>query len=161
MRLLVISDTHRSLANVYKVINDIYDMIDGIIHLGDVADDVALIKHRFPDLPVYNVLGNCDWGDTSAKEEAVLNIEGKRIFITHGHNYGVNSGIYRLSLRGREVKADCCLYGHTHVPLVEYDGDMVIMNPGSLSQPRGGSRYSYGMLIIDESGLRVSTLELR
>jgi predicted phosphodiesterase len=47
------------------------------------------------------------------------------------------------------------------VPLVEYDGDMVIMNPGSLSQPRGGSNYSYGMLIIDESGLRVSTLELR
>jgi hypothetical protein len=135
-------------------------MIDGIIHLGDVVEDVDLIKHRFPDIPVYNVLGNCDWGNTSAKEEAVITLEGKKILLTHGHNYYVQSGVYRLALRGAEIGADCCLFGHTHIPFLDYEGNMVIMNPGSLSQPRGNSSYNYGMLIIEDGTLRASLVEL-
>lgn len=156
MRILVISDTHRYLANVYNVISDIYDKIDGIIHLGDVEDDVELIRHRFPDIPIYNVPGNCDHCFNIAEEDKVIVLNGKRIFLTHGHRYGVGGGVYRLFCRGRELGADCCLFGHTHVPYLSEEEGIIIMNPGSLTQPRGGSGYSYGMLIFDDDGLRAS-----
>ena len=41
MRLLVISDTHGDISKVCKVVNEIKDLIDGIIHLGDIVEDAA------------------------------------------------------------------------------------------------------------------------
>ena len=55
MRILVISDTHRNLSRVYKVINDIIDKIEVVIHCGDVVEDADAIRHRYSDLRVYNV----------------------------------------------------------------------------------------------------------
>jgi hypothetical protein len=159
MRWLVISDTHRSLNNAFKVIDDIHDKIDGIIHLGDLVEDVEMLKRRYPNTDIYNVPGNCDYIFTGDVDEKLLVLGGKRIFITHGHKYGVNSGIYRLALRGKELNADCCLYGHTHVPLLEYDENMLIMNPGSISSPRGNSTFNYGVLIVEDDEIRASLVK--
>lgn len=37
------------------------------------------------------------------------------------------------------LSADVLLVGHTHVPFLRRIGDMVLLNPGSLGQPRAGS----------------------
>lgn len=44
----------------------------------------------------------------------------------------------------REMGADVLLYGHTHCPLVDYDGTTYTMNPGSI-------RYTgtYGVLVLE------------
>lgn len=44
MRLLVISDTHGDISKVCKVVNEIKDLIDGIIHLGDIVEDADKLR---------------------------------------------------------------------------------------------------------------------
>ncbi len=148
MRILVLSDTHRSLGKVYSVLKDINEKIDAVIHCGDVVDDVYRLKSMYPDMKFYKVKGNCDYG-SSEPEEEIFTIEGKRFLITHGHNYNVHWSTDRLYYRALEVGADICIYGHTHIPLIENCGGIILMNPGSLAQPRGDSTYSYGIVKVE------------
>lgn len=159
MRILVISDTHGNLTNVYKLIKDIKDKIDCVIHCGDIVEDAIAIRCRYSDLDVYNVRGNCDYGSAVASEE-VFNIGGKKIFVTHGDMYGVNWNTDRLCYRGLELMADVCLYGHTHIPNIEKYENMVIMNPGSISRPRGGSSCSYGIIKIENNIVELSIVNI-
>lgn len=160
MRILVISDTHRNLSRVYKVINDIRDKIDAVIHCGDVVEDADAIRHRYSDLKVYNVRGNCDYGSAVPNEDIFI-IGGKKFFVTHGDMYGVNWSTDRLCYRGAEVGADVCLYGHTHIPDIEYYSGMVIMNPGSPTNPRGGSTFSYGIIKIEDGVVTPSLVDIK
>lgn len=160
MKLLVISDTHRNLSKVYRVINDIQKHIDGVIHCGDITDDVDILKSQYKDIQFYNVRGNCDYY-SGVPDEQIFVIGGKKIFATHGHNYGVNYNIDRLCYRAMEIGADVCLYGHTHIPLIENYNGIVILNPGSLSAPRGGSKPSYGIITIEGESVRGSIIEYK
>ncbi len=58
---------------------------------------------------------------------------------------------------GRKYKADYFISGHTHFPVLENVGDMVLMNPGSPSIPKleidGKTIPSVG--IIMENGARI------
>lgn len=68
---------------------------------------------------------------------AYLEIEGKRIFATHGHLYGDNA-----PLKAGEI----LLQGHTHVPRHDEKDGVLYLNPGSLSIPKEGSAHSYMIL---------------
>ncbi|MGN1318836.1 MAG: metallophosphoesterase family protein [Lachnospirales bacterium] len=160
MKILVISDTHRVLNKVYNVIDCIKDNISAVIHCGDVCEDVDILKHRYKDLPIYNVKGNCDYG-CSVPSEEVVTLGGKKIFITHGHLYSVNYDISRLCYKGAELGVDVCVFGHTHIPVIEYYNGITILNPGSLTSPRGGSKPSYGILTIENGVLRASIVEYK
>jgi predicted phosphodiesterase len=53
------------------------------------------------------------------------------------------------------VSADILLVGHTHVPYIRMIGDKVLLNPGSIGQPRaGGSLASYAVWWNGEFDLR-------
>lgn len=160
MKLLVISDTHRSLYKVYSTIDSIKDMIDGVIHCGDIVDDVDILKNRYPNLRFYNVRGNCDYG-CGAEDEKVITFGGKKIFITHGHNYSVGYNLMRLCYRAEELQVDACVFGHTHIPVLENYNGIVIMNPGSLALPRGNSVPSYGILTVENDIIRGSIVEYK
>jgi len=71
---------------------------------------------------------------------AYLEIEGKRIFATHGHLYGDQP-----PLKAGEI----LLQGHTHVPRHEEKDGIFFLNPGSLSIPKEGSAHGY---MIFENG---------
>lgn len=160
MRILIISDTHGYLSNAYRLINEIKDNIDVIIHCGDVIEDADNIKARYPKIRVYSVRGNCDYGSAVPNED-IFTIDGKRFFVTHGDMYGVNWNIDRLCYKGSEVCADVCLYGHTHIPKIDNYRGMIILNPGSISAPRGGSKYSYGIIKIEDGVITPSLVEYK
>ena len=42
------------------------------------------------------------------------------------------------------------VFGHTHVPLCEYYGDALLINPGSPSRPRGGSKPCFAVLTLQK-----------
>ncbi len=148
MRILVISDTHRNMSRVYSTMKDIRDKIDAVIHCGDVVEDVMALRSRYSDLDIYNVRGNCDYG-SGVPNEDIFVIGGKKFFVTHGDMYGVSWNTDRICYRAAEVGADVCLYGHTHIPLIENYNGIVVMNPGSPTAPRGGGSYSYGIIKIE------------
>ena len=148
MRILVISDTHRKTVRAVELLNEFSKKVDAVIHLGDNVEDADFIKRNYK-LPVYVVAGNCDNIDGNVPQEVLLHAGGKRIFFTHGHYYDVKYNINTIAKRAAEVKADICLYGHTHKPNLQIQDGIIFFNPGSLSEPRGDSKPSYGIVKID------------
>lgn len=132
IKVLVISDTHRNISNAIDIIND--KKPDYVLHLGDLADDADDIRHIFERTEVIGVCGNCDWATfTNAPAERFLDIGGVKILMCHGHTYSVKSGIGSYTATARERGADIALFGHTHVPMLDNMGDIIMMNPGTVS----------------------------
>lgn len=148
MLIAVVSDTHRIRRYINLAKNMIKDA-DILIHLGDNTDDVDILSDGF-DGEVYAVAGNCDF-TTKYPKEGILEVNGRKIFYTHGDLYGVKSNINNIYYRGRELEADIVLFGHTHEQGIERTEDLILMNPGSVSLPRLRGRY-VGMIEIDDNG---------
>lgn len=152
MRIAVVSDTHGQEYYMKKVIEKISDA-DMMIHLGDNADDADHIGMYFKGR-VIKVKGNCDFINT-APLEITETIENKKIFITHGHKYGVKYGMGMIWDRAVELKADIALFGHTHESLCDYRSGIWFINPGSVAFPRDGSR-SIAILDIEDGDINTS-----
>lgn len=154
MRILVVSDTHGQAINLRQVLLS-QPKAEVVIHLGDGENDLAMLKPHFADKTFLQVRGNCDWG-SSLPESATFSVGDKKIFYTHGHNYGVKSGLYTVVCAAREQKADILLFGHTHTAITDYDDGLHIMNPGALS----GFKPSHGTIDITEQGILTNIVRL-
>jgi putative phosphoesterase len=66
-------------------------------------------------------------------------IDGLTIYATHGHIYNKE---HLLPMQ----KGDILLHGHTHILTAETFGDITILNPGSVSIPKGGNPPTYALL---------------
>ena len=138
MKILVVSDTHGRWGALYNVIQAHPDA-KSVIHLGDGYADLERIRPSFPDRVMVGVAGNCDiLAPSGVRSSCVINAEGIDIFFTHGHAYRVKTGEGMVEQAARARNARICLYGHTHTPVCEQRGDMYIMNPGSIGEPRRG-----------------------
>lgn len=153
MRLLVVSDTHRDEAALRDAILS-QPKAEAVIHLGDGEEEACRMRETFPDRMFLQVRGNCDWGST-LPVEGLAHFGGKTIFYTHGYTYNVKYGTYDLVSAAREKKADIVLFGHTHIPVAEYEDGLYILNPGSLH----GGQGTYGIIDITEQGIVVNVLK--
>jgi putative phosphoesterase len=147
VRILVVSDTHRETAPLAGIIRAARGGFDTILHLGDCAPDALAAASAAPGAAVFAVRGNCDGGDPAYQDWLTVPAEGHIIFMTHGHRYGAAGGTQRLCRAAMERGADVCLFGHTHFPMIERGG-VLIVNPGSLSRPRGFPVPTYAALTI-------------
>jgi len=154
MRIGLLSDTHGFLEPAMRAVEAMGN-IDILIHCGDHYRDASKISASV-NVPVHAVVGNCD-SRMDGPVEKLLEVEGVLIYITHGHRYNVKVSIYGLYNRAVELKAGVAVYGHTHIPGYGFtrvpdcsnrDG-LLIINPGSVSDPRGGNKFSYGILEIE------------
>lgn len=138
MKIAVISDTHR-IKKYIELSKKYIDDADVLIHLGDDSEDIQELAKDFKG-EVYGVRGNCDYISKYPNEQLLV-IGEKKIFITHGHFYGVKNGMMNIVSKGLEVGADIVLFGHTHIALIEEYKGVMLMNPGSVSLPRINNRY--------------------
>ncbi|PKL10054.1 MAG: YfcE family phosphodiesterase [Spirochaetae bacterium HGW-Spirochaetae-7] len=137
MRLLVVSDTHgdwRSLAAVLRLLGR---SVQALVHLGDGSGDVrSAISSGVPMPPAYSVRGNVD-SDHSVPLLRCFDASGRLVIFAHGHRYPLGEGTSCLARAARDAGARAFFFGHTHVPHYEERGGVAILNPGSLSRPRG------------------------
>ena len=63
-------------------------------------------------------------------------MDGRRWFVSHGHLYKPDA----VPLPAGSL----FISGHTHLPVLQREGDLVLMNPGSICFPRGAWAASYG-----------------
>ena len=138
MLIAVVSDTHK-VSNYIQIAKEHIKEADILIHLGDNAEDVKELTEGFIG-KVYAVKGNCDLSH-KYPEEQIIEIDDKRIFITHGDLYNVKLNMHRLYYKAKEVDADIALFGHTHKELLLEEEGIFFMNPGSISFPRNRGRY--------------------
>ena len=154
-KILITSDTHRRDGNLLEVIQN-EAPFDMFIHLGDAEGSEDMItswcKEQNPDCEVYMVLGNNDFFSMLDKEKEIR-IGKYKVLLTHGHYYYVSAGLDTLRKEAYSRGMDIVMFGHTHRPLIEYDKELIVINPGSLSYPRQpGRKPSYIMMELDREG---------
>ena len=154
-KILLLSDNHRKLDYVEKILR-LHPDISMCIHLGD-SEGEAEIQELLPKgCEEYFVQGNNDFFSYLPKE-VEIRIGKERCFLTHGHLYGVNFGLERLSEEARDRNCSMAFFGHTHKPCNKVVNGVHCINPGSISFPRQEDRRPcYSLLFLDKKGnLRV------
>lgn len=156
MRILIVSDTHRHNENLMELL-DTVGHLDMVVHCGDAEGSEEVIRERL-SCPMYIVAGNNDFF-SELEREKVFNIGEYKVLLTHGHYYYVSMGTERLVEEAKARGVDIVIYGHTHKPKMKVDGDVVVLNPGSISYPRQrGKVPTYMLMEIDENGDSYFTL---
>ncbi len=153
MKVLVISDTHGYIYNAKKAI-DRNPEIEMIIHLGDYYKDAVQLSQLYPNIKFEYVYGNCDFGVGAVSAEKTIEIEGKKIFITHGHRYSVKWDYNRILSQAEIENAEVILFGHTHIAVVDNEKNILIVNPGSISESRSSSSESYAIMEFEEDNIK-------
>lgn len=150
MKVLIVSDTHRKNENFLKVLERVAP-IDMLVHCGDIEGSEYLIAQS-AGCPVEMVVGNNDFFSDLPREKEFY-IGKYKVWLTHGHTYYVSMGNEYLKEEARARSADIVMYGHTHRPVVDIEGGLVAVNPGSLTYPRQeGRRPSFVIMELDRKG---------
>ena len=134
--IVAFSDAHGRLPMTDRVLT-VLDEADYIFFLGDGGKDIDFLNGAYRS-KLHYVHGNCDF--RSGRREELVETDGVKFFLTHGHDYGVKSDYLSLSYAAREKGADVALFGHTHRPVILKDGLLTLINPGSLGY---GGNYCY------------------
>ena len=142
-KILVVSDNHRKLDNIYQLLEENPD-ISYFIHLGDSEGSEDAIRTHLPKgCESYFVQGNNDFFAYLPKE----------IEMTHGHLYGVGFDLQGLADEARARNCSMALFGHTHRPFSRMVNGVLCINPGSINFPRQDNRKpSYAMFYLDKKG---------
>ncbi len=157
-RIGILSDTHGNW-DAMKACIAAAGAIDAWFHLGDFSIDAEqLIK--LTGKPVHAIAGNCD-NFTKFPTELIIELEGMKLLLMHGHKYGVYAGdTYRACLRAEELGCNALFYGHTHISEITNNGGLIIINPGSPSEPRCGKKPSFAIAELNDGILRAKIITL-
>jgi len=152
MKILVMSDLHGKILVADKILSDTDAEV--VLFTGDGIREMQRLSEKYKNLKFHMVAGNCDFL-TKAPSDLVIELETKRIWLTHGHNYYVKSTLANLKKKAKEIKADIAVFGHTHVPYSEYSEGIWLVNGGSLGNPRTGIP-TYATINIANNGVVVN-----
>lgn len=147
MKIMILSDTHRSKMSMKKIIPIIKEDVDLIIHAGDNFEDSRYLSEE-TGVDALAVVGNCDF-EGGVEDELEFELEGVKFFLTHGHKYGVKYGPHTLA-KTKNLDADIIIYGHTHEKYDKFIFNVRVINPGSLSRPRDDAYGSYVIMDIED-----------
>lgn len=158
----LVSDTHiptrkASLPpELYYALND----VDLILHAGDLVEERVLLELE-TIAPVEAVAGNMDYPGLVEKlgQEKIVFIGGIAIALTHGtgpHAMVADRVFQRFSSFGVQG----IVFGHSHEPLSERRDGILLVNPGSVSDPRRGSSASCARLYLDEGQVEAEIITL-
>lgn len=154
MKLLVLSDSHGNVRNMAEAVECTAPRM--ILHLGDCWRDAEQLRDLYPDIPLVQVPGNCDFRPQEPSEQ-LLCLENKRILLCHGHTYGVKQSLLSAGYAAEEQDLDLFLFGHTHKPLVDMRGKTLFLNPGSIGD---WARPFYGVVTLENGRLDGCTFPL-
>ena len=158
MRILVLSDSHGNIDHMVQSVEQAQPQV--ILHLGDYQRDAEKLHHRFPHIPMQNVPGNCDHNPVDTPE-ILTEYEGIKILMMHGHTHGVSPYSYdKAAYRAEELHCSVLLFGHTHISIVNNDGRVLAVNPGSPSCPRGGRSPSFALLEIENGDVQAEIITM-
>ena len=162
MRLAIISDTHMGAARRNRLPDRCEELIAGsdlLVHAGDVMTLEALAEIEAIGPPVRGVAGNMDGWDVRERlpETDEIDLDGATLAVVH--DAGPAAG--RLArMRRRFPGADAVVFGHSHIPLHEREGDFQIFNPGSPTERRKAPSISMGVANIKDGRLEFELVEL-
>jgi putative phosphoesterase len=148
----VISDTHVYAYGSRRLPEEVPDLFQRfsvglILHAGDV--NIARVLEDLSSVaPVIAVQGNND--DQTLVRALPLTVRfevGRFSFaLLHGH-LGQTARSEAKKLSG---SADCVVYGHSHIPLIESDDGSILFNPGSATDRRWQEHFGVGLIHVTD-----------
>ena len=133
MKVCICSDSHGNVTGLQEMLD--LERPQALLFLGDGERDF-----RDVDIPsgtvMYAVAGNCDFMSMEPPWRKIQ-LEGVKIFLTHGHFYGVKSGPERLLERAVEEEVQLVVHGHTHRVDLQCENGVTLLCPGSLGVQTG------------------------
>ncbi|HEV7584524.1 MAG TPA: metallophosphoesterase family protein [Solirubrobacteraceae bacterium] len=160
MLIAILADTHMPRASGLPAkCTRLVQSAELVLHAGDMSTCAALEELRDLGTPVQAVRGNVDEAALARElpETLVLEIAGVRIAMTH--DAGPAAGRLRR-LRKRFPAAQAIIFGHSHIPLLEAEGEFQIFNPGSPTDPRRQPVPTMGMADIRPGAARFEHVPL-
>lgn len=176
----IISDIHGCTTALQQAL-DLYENSDChyILLLGDILNHGPrnpLVETYDPKAcieqlngyreQIIAVRGNCDSEVDQMvlqfpmmSDLAIIHLNNRRVIISHGHLYKPDASETFFA------EGDIYLHGHYHIPVAERIAGKIILNPGSITLPKGGFEASYGILdehkfkVLDFAGNTLKELE--
>ena len=152
MKAVIVSDSHGRFGGIQEIIER-EAPFDMFLHGGDIQGGSGRIE-EWAGCPVYVVKGNCDWsGDFP--QERIVPFGSHKIFLTHGHRHAVKIEKETIARTAKELGADIAVHGHTHIPSADERYGVIILCPGSVSEPRQTNRRPTYIVLETVPGGRV------
>lgn len=132
---------------------------DAILHAGDIGD-LAVLDRLAKIAPVLAVRGNIDAHATETPDIRSLRVKNREsatvlsLVLLH---IAVNGPRLRADARrlAKAKGAQVVVWGHSHVPFIGMDHDILVFNPGSIGPRRFQLPILFGVLEIANGGLDV------
>lgn len=147
MRIGLVSDSHGSREALERALKAL-GSCDLIIHAGDYASDADFICEQV-GVPVMVVRGNCDFYDERYPDFIDTKLGGHHFFITHGNRQYVKMDLDDLLIEAKAREADIAVFGHTHIPTIQEEDGVLMVNPGSVYLPHSGQYPTCAVLTLD------------
>jgi putative phosphoesterase len=159
MRIAVLADTHipKRARGLPQSAWELIRSCDAVLHAGDVVtqsliDDLAAVR------PVHVVRGNNDaLLPASTPERLEVTMSGTRIGMIHdsGSVKGRRERVRRWFPRCRVV-----VFGHSHIPYLEDDGELLLLNPGSPTDRRRMPTFTMALLTLSDGQPSAELIDL-
>ena len=190
-RIGVISDIHSNVAALDAALGALAGAVDHIWCAGDIVLQYRFsneVTSRLRGVGAIAIQGNHDMvlvSDAGADarrhdvdDDAVrwlaglplryeATVEGCRMLMVHGSPWAPHGDYLRAHddrwQRADELGADVVITGHTHEPMVATFGTTLVVNPGSLGEPRqrDDRRGTYAIVDTAARAARIEYITLR
>ncbi|MGB3632709.1 MAG: metallophosphoesterase family protein [Rubrobacteraceae bacterium] len=158
MLITVLADTHipRRAKKLPERLLPHLEQTDLILHAGDLMDP-KLLDTLAAYATVKAVRGNLDPPDARLPETLEFDIEGVSIAMIH--DSGTKKG-RQNRMKRRFPAARVVVFGHSHIPWLEDEDGLLLLNPGSPTDKRRQPHYTFALLHIEDGDARAEIIAL-
>jgi len=157
IKLAILSDTHGHMPEATLAEIEA-QQVDAIVHAGDSESAYALSQLELI-APVIAVQGNCDWPSELANLPQIAKQQfGNALLVVTHKPDDLETALRLVDVSSRsEGQSETHnfivgIHGHTHLPVIQHRGNLVILCPGSPVEPRGGSKACIALLTLAVDG---------
>ena len=156
---VVLADTHipRRAHALPEALTPQLERADLILHAGDLLEP-SVLDELSVHAPVRAVMGNVDLPEVDLPETLEFDFGGAKIAMIHdsGRREGRRG---RLGRRFPEARA--IIFGHSHVPFLEDEDGLLLLNPGSPTDRRRQPRHTFALLRAEKGNVRAEILTVQ
>ena len=154
----VIADTHfpRRGRTLPEALIPHLERADLVLHAGDLMDP-ALLDELAAYALVRAVRGNLDPPHPNLPETLEFELGGAKIAMIH--DSGPKKG-RRTRLRRRFPDVRVIVFGHSHIPFLEDEGGLMLLNPGSPTDRRRQPRPTFALLHAEQDRVSAEIVTL-
>ncbi len=154
----VIADTHlpRGARTLPEVLILHLQRSDLILHAGDLMDP-TLLEELASYAPTRAVRGNIDPPQAGLPETLEFEFGGVRVAMLH--DSGPKKG-RRSRMRRRFPEARVVVFGHSHIPWLEDEDGLLLLNPGSPTDRRRQPEHTFALLRAEDGEVTAEMLVL-